>query len=886
MEERFYLTVHSIRGLNSLDRKFTKYQIKNSQVDNFLVVPVDSVVRLQLQYGWQSCQASMVPSILSAIWDERFDFSIEKFDVVDISVFIATSKSSGDEIFIGHATADIPILTGFDYSATWYVIKRAKSWVSSGSNNLNNNEIQQPLEIFLSISLAPTLNFFNLNEELPKESKEYLKIKSKSASKKKNYKPISGTNYLIRDNWINLLSPDKDLEEYWDQIPIDNMAGASQLCWILGSIIRHRLTRAFFKWQSNIFIEQILFSHPNIMPNIICKACKRSCINEPYYPVITSKLETMNNNNNNNNKSNNNNNNVSHVSNENFDISNLNNDSLRNLLQEKISSKLKLEKEIHEIELKLGLNLKLKSSSHSSPFEQNHNESENRLEKNESEVYSINREFDVEHGLAVEVEDSLNSSSMTVAATIAERQKIFSPMKDEEYSSSSKGRINRQYSDNNLSTVEAAFLQQQQYHHHLNIESNGTNSNYNSSVDANADIYPATQNTPNNNNNITTANSCGIGSNTVGSNSISPVARGRKSMRLRSPSYNNNNSSNSNNNNSNGSKIPLLRGSSSRGTSESPLSSPLLMRSKNEITDPLERARILLLQATQNNSNDNSNNNDGSNSNSNNVRVAIRMRPLNDREISHRTRVCVHMTDTEVQIIKDSKDKNNEEKRFTFDYCFDSQDTDANNNSSNTNNGSSINNTSNTITLSAAAGTQQIVFEKIGIEVLSNTWKGYNASLFAYGQTGSGKSYSMMGTPSDPGIIPRICQTIFYMIDTENQNQKKNKKNNGDNDDGNDNEVDDNGNGNGVDMTTTTSYHVEASYLEIYNENIRDLLSPHQTNLRLREHPVTEIIMDHVNFIVSNTFLCNNQDNIRQQTKGIPMGTNAGPEIANLTLYV
>ena len=49
--------------------------------------------------------------------------------------------------------------------------------------------------------------------------------------------------------------------------------------------------------------------------------------------------------------------------------------------------------------------------------------------------------------------------------------------------------------------------------------------------------------------------------------------------------------------------------------------------------------------------------------------------------------------------------------------------------------------------------------------------------------------------------------------------------------------------------------------------------------------PDPDIIMDHLQFVVSNTFLCNNREDIKQQTIGIPMGTNAAPEIANLTLY-
>jgi len=49
--------------------------------------------------------------------------------------------------------------------------------------------------------------------------------------------------------------------------------------------------------------------------------------------------------------------------------------------------------------------------------------------------------------------------------------------------------------------------------------------------------------------------------------------------------------------------------------------------------------------------------------------------------------------------------------------------------------------------------------------------------------------------------------------------------------------------------------------------------------------PDPDIVMDHLTFIVSNTFLGNDPDNLRQQTIGLPMGTNSAPEIANLCLY-
>lgn len=72
-------------------------------------------------------------------------------------------------------------------------------------------------------------------------------------------------------------------------------------------------------------------------------------------------------------------------------------------------------------------------------------------------------------------------------------------------------------------------------------------------------------------------------------------------------------------------------------------------------------------------------------------------------------------------------------------------------------------------------------------------YAGYNCSLFAYGQTGSGKSFSMVGAPNLPGIIPRACEQIFKRIE------------------GND--------------TKGLTFKVEASMLEIYMEKVCSTLS-------------------------------------------------------------
>eukprot|EP00615_Pteridomonas_danica_P012376 CAMPEP_0114352738 /NCGR_PEP_ID=MMETSP0101-20121206/18157_1 /TAXON_ID=38822 ORGANISM="Pteridomonas danica, Strain PT" /NCGR_SAMPLE_ID=MMETSP0101 /ASSEMBLY_ACC=CAM_ASM_000211 /LENGTH=606 /DNA_ID=CAMNT_0001493261 /DNA_START=371 /DNA_END=2188 /DNA_ORIENTATION=- len=102
--------------------------------------------------------------------------------------------------------------------------------------------------------------------------------------------------------------------------------------------------------------------------------------------------------------------------------------------------------------------------------------------------------------------------------------------------------------------------------------------------------------------------------------------------------------------------------------------------------------------------------------------------------------------------------------------------------------------------------TQLEVFENIGIDIVNCAFHGYNASLFAYGQTSSGKSFSMMGIAGSDlvGIIPRISRLLFIA-------SKKSEK----------------------------SFLIETSYLEIYNEKLRDLLSDGTNNenyLKIREN--------------------------------------------------
>ncbi|KAL9183404.1 hypothetical protein ACHAXT_005191 [Thalassiosira profunda] len=87
--------------------------------------------------------------------------------------------------------------------------------------------------------------------------------------------------------------------------------------------------------------------------------------------------------------------------------------------------------------------------------------------------------------------------------------------------------------------------------------------------------------------------------------------------------------------------------------------------------------------------------------------------------------------------------------------------------------------------------------------VVGSVVEGFHGSVFAYGQTNSGKTHTMTGTKKEPGVVRLAVRDVFDRISTQT--------NNGDGGEG------------------AREYLVRVSYLEIYNEQIYDLLAPHQS---------------------------------------------------------
>lgn len=156
------------------------------------------------------------------------------------------------------------------------------------------------------------------------------------------------------------------------------------------------------------------------------------------------------------------------------------------------------------------------------------------------------------------------------------------------------------------------------------------------------------------------------------------------------------------------------------------------------------------------------------------VKVMVRVRPLNNRERDLGDNVIVGADRGRKEIsITDPNEKDNR-KLFTYDDVFPME------------------------------CSQKAIYQASGFSIVENVLDGYNGTIFAYGQTGCGKTFSMMGDPrseTNKGIIPRTFSQIMNVV-----SEKKN-----------------------------CQFLVMVSFLEIYNENIRDLLGDPEARLDVKE---------------------------------------------------
>mmetsp|Transcript_27007 Transcript_27007/g.59061 ORF Transcript_27007/g.59061 Transcript_27007/m.59061 type:complete len:1042 (+) Transcript_27007:153-3278(+) len=154
-----------------------------------------------------------------------------------------------------------------------------------------------------------------------------------------------------------------------------------------------------------------------------------------------------------------------------------------------------------------------------------------------------------------------------------------------------------------------------------------------------------------------------------------------------------------------------------------------------------------------------------------NVQVLLRCRPLSEKEVLERTPQVITCNDVlrEVTLYQNAAGKSHT-RTFRFDKVF------------------------------GPDSTQEKLFKQAVVPIVQEVMDGFNCTIFAYGQTGTGKTYTMEGGPrestdgrklsAEAGVIPRSIKQIFDTIEANN-------------------------------MDST----VKVSFLELYNEELTDLLS-------------------------------------------------------------
>ncbi|KAI3746631.1 hypothetical protein L6452_09069 [Arctium lappa] len=175
-----------------------------------------------------------------------------------------------------------------------------------------------------------------------------------------------------------------------------------------------------------------------------------------------------------------------------------------------------------------------------------------------------------------------------------------------------------------------------------------------------------------------------------------------------------------------------------------------------------------------------------------NVQVIIRVRPLSNSEIAVQgPSRCVKQGSSQSITWTGPPDA-----RFTFDHVADEH------------------------------VSQEMLFKVAGVPMVENCMGGYNSCMFAYGQTGSGKTHTMLGDIDggsrrhsvNSGMTPRVFEYLFTRIQKDREARREEK----------------------------IQYTCKCSFLEIYNEQILDLLDPSSTNLQIREDTKKGVYVDNL----------------------------------------
>uniref|UniRef100_A0A671Q1M6 Kinesin-like protein n=1 Tax=Sinocyclocheilus anshuiensis TaxID=1608454 RepID=A0A671Q1M6_9TELE len=195
------------------------------------------------------------------------------------------------------------------------------------------------------------------------------------------------------------------------------------------------------------------------------------------------------------------------------------------------------------------------------------------------------------------------------------------------------------------------------------------------------------------------------------------------------------------------------------------------------------------------------------------VKVVVRCRPMNEKEraANFQRVVSVDVKFGQVAVRNPRSASSHEHpKVFTFDSVYDWN------------------------------SKQMELYDETFRPLVDSVLFGFNGTIFAYGQTGTGKTFTMEGVRNDPdrrGVIPNSFEHIFTHI-SRSQNQQ---------------------------------YLVRASYLEIYQEEIRDLLSKDQSRrLELKERPDTGVyVKDLSSFVTKSVREIEHVMNVGNQNRSV-----------------
>ena len=248
------------------------------------------------------------------------------------------------------------------------------------------------------------------------------------------------------------------------------------------------------------------------------------------------------------------------------------------------------------------------------------------------------------------------------------------------------------------------------------------------------------------------------------------------------------------------------------------------------------------------------------------VVVAVRKRPLSSKEIASSQTSIIDIDDNMITLTqppsarRGHRSKSRPPKSFTFDIVIDENHE------------------------------QRALYDEVAYPLVESVIQGYNGTIFAYGQTGCGKTWTMTGPQKeddddneiDPllqGIVPNSFDHIFESVavgldeqedeEDEEEEEEENEECTSSSKEGKENQKRTLKTPKKPKTTTTKKkFLVQASYLEIYNEEIRDLLSSSSSELenklvtkgepidpsrlRLKEHPERGVYVEGLTFVTVN----------------------------------